>query len=263
MKIVVSETYQHMRGWLETIPTIFHHTGEIIYNARNQIRVIQAPDGTLLNVKRYHQPSMFNRIVYSTLRPSKAYRAYSNAMLLQQKNIPTPTAVAYILCGTKLLKESYLITLQESLTHTFYEFRYHSVKGYESVIRDFAIQSANMHAQGVLHKDFSPGNILFDYNPDGSVRFSFVDINRMYIGKEVGMKESCKNFCRLWGHADFIELLSMEYAKARGWDKKTVYQLINHYWRRFWHIKTDADIDLVFDNTPRASVKASGLRHKK
>ena len=49
MQIVVSPTYKHLRSWIETIPQSFSTMGEVIYDARNQIRVAKAPDGTIVN----------------------------------------------------------------------------------------------------------------------------------------------------------------------------------------------------------------------
>lgn len=40
---------------------------------------------------------------------------------------------------------------------------------------------AELHEAEVYHADFSPGNVLYDRTEEG-VRFSLIDINRMYFG---------------------------------------------------------------------------------
>lgn len=234
MQIEIAPTYEHLRRWIEDIPLSFSTMGEVIYDARNQIRKAIAPDGTPVVIKRYHIPSWYNQIIYTCLRKPKAKRAYENALILNELRINTPTAIGYILCGKGLLKESYLITVQSPLTRNFYEFRHHPLEGYEPIVRQFARFTADMHQKQVLHLDYSPGNILFDTDEKGKCTFTIVDINRMQTGKRIMMQEACKSFRRLWGGQDFFELLASEYATAMDWQKNEVNKLIIRYWQRFW-----------------------------
>ncbi len=50
--MLINKKYEHLREWLEQLPENFEHLGEVIYDKRNQLRVITAPDGTLVNAKR-------------------------------------------------------------------------------------------------------------------------------------------------------------------------------------------------------------------
>ncbi len=234
VKITLNPAYQGLRSFVEELPERFEREGETIYNARNQIRLIEH-NGLKINVKRFHCPALPNRLVYSILRTPKAVRAYQNAVRLLAMGIPTPEPIAYILCGGHLLAESYLVTVQSPLSRNFYEFRHHPLQGYESIVRQFARFTASVHQHGVLHLDYSPGNILFDIDAAGQAQFLLVDINRMRFNKrQIGLHAACKNFCRLWGNQDFFELLADEYATARGWDKATTRRLILHYWKQFW-----------------------------
>ncbi len=234
VKITLNPAYEGLRSFVEELPQRFAHEGRVIYDARNQIRAIEY-NGLIINAKRYCVPRPFNRLVYSFLRQPKAVRAYQNALRLQQMGIATPTPIAYILCGRRLLGESYLVTVQSALPRNFYEFRHHPLQGYEPIVRQFARFTADIHQKGVLHLDYSPGNILFDVDADGQAQFLLVDINRMRFQKQpIAQKAACKNFCRLWGNQDFFELLADEYATARSWDKATIRKLIIHYWKQFW-----------------------------
>ena len=235
---VIHPTYEHLRAWIEALPDTFEKQGEVIYDARNQIRLIVAPDGTETCVKRFHAPRGLNSWVYIHWRTPKAVRAYENAVRLQAAGVGTPEPIAYILITEKgLLRESYLVCRKSVLTRNFYEFRHHPLAGDEDIICAFARFTAAMHEQGILHKDYSPGNILFDRRRDGTVAFEIVDINRMVFDKPVGLDTACRNFCRLWGKEDFFILLAKEYAKARGFDEEQSIRLTIKYWKRFWRFR--------------------------
>lgn len=234
-QIVIAPTYASWHEWIAQLPVAFDQQGTVIYDARNQIRLIAAPDGREVCVKRFHAPRLLNRWIYSFLRLPKAVRAYNNAVELNKLGVHTPEAIAYILITRRgLLEESFLVTKRSMLTRNMYEFRHHPVEGYESVIQALARFTSHMHEQGILHKDYSPGNILFDVMKDGSVSFDIVDINRVRFSRPVSCEEGCHNFCRLWGKEDFFILLASEYAKARGFDERECVRLTLKYWRRFW-----------------------------
>ena len=238
MTIILNPTYELLRAWVEQIPVIFALQGKIIYDARNQIRFITAPNGDEVCVKRFHAPRFLNRLVYTYFRAPKAQRAYENAIRLQQAGISTPEPIAYITEQKNgMLGESYLICRKSTLSRNFYEFRHHPLEGYEHIVRAFAQFTAGMHEKGILHKDYSPGNILFSIQSDGSVAFEIVDINRMQFDHVVGLDAACRNFCRLWGKEDFFVLLAQEYAKARGFDEEQCVRLTLRYWKRFWRFR--------------------------
>lgn len=231
MKIVVHPKYEHLRTWLEALPATFEQQGEVIYEQRNRIRRMTV-NGLPVVVKRYRKPALPNRIVYAWLRKSKAERAYENALQLLEKNIATPEPIAYILCGEGLLAETYLVTRASELKHTFYDFRDGVIAGKEELIEAFAQYAALLHNAGVLHKDFSPGNILYD-RVDGKWQFEVVDINRIQFGN-VSPKEGCYNLCRLWGKTDFFEQLSPVYAKERHINETQCLQWIQMARKQFW-----------------------------
>ncbi len=222
MRIVLNPKYDHLRGWIEQLPHTFDNQGKVIYEERNQIRLI---DG--LCVKRYCSPRWWNRLAYAFLRKPKAQRAYENAVKLLKSGIGTPEPVAYILGSN-----DYLVTVTSSLTRNFYEFRDGVIAGKEDIICAFARFTAQLHDAGIKHLDYSPGNILFDKKGD-TWHFELVDINRMRFGK-VSPKEGCYNFCRLWGKRDFFEILSPAYAEARHMDKDLCLKWILEARATFW-----------------------------
>ena len=232
-KIVINPEFEALRDFVESIPAKFAHEGRIIYDARNQIRVFTLPNGTEVNVKRYCVPMFFNRLIYSCFRQPKVLRAYEYAVKLKELGVSTPQRIAYILdttCG--FIAHSYLITEQAAQNRMLYEFGKGDLNGRESIVKGLAQFAAQLHEKGVYHKDFSPGNILFNI-VDDVPQFTIVDINRMEFGA-VDMDKGCRNFARLWGKSAFFELLADEYAAARGFDKTACRELIMKYRCEFW-----------------------------
>lgn len=235
---IIQPQYKQFESFVRSIPAIFEQQGETIYKERNEIKVFDC-NGIRLNVKRYRCPGALNRVIYTFFRKSKVERAYEYAIRLNEMGVSTPKPVAYILEKRGgLIELSYLITLQSALKRNFYEFGKGSLAGREDIIRNFAYFTASLHEKGIYHKDYSPGNILFDVKETGEIEFTIVDINRMKFG-DVGVREGCANFARLWGKQPMFELIAENYAEARDADagncKKWVLEAREQFWKRRNH----------------------------
>lgn len=232
MKIEIIPQFEYLREYIESLPQRFESEGRTIHAGRNIVKVLSV-NGMEINIKRYHVPSFINKFIYSFIRPPKGWRAYTYAQQLLEKGFETPQPIAYIeehSCG--LIGYSYFVSVQSPYTHRFYEFGDCPIEKCEKVVTSFAHYVAALHESGVLHCDFSPGNILFD-NINGEYRFSLVDINRMRFCK-VDIKKGCANFARLWGQKAFFILLAKEYAQARGLNETACIELILSYRKKFW-----------------------------
>lgn len=250
LNITLSPKYEHLRSFIASLPKAIETGGETVHNGRNLIKTFTAPDGTRLNVKRYHRPSFVNALVYSTgMRKPKGQRAYDYPPLLLKCGIDTPEAVAYIeerRCG--ILGFSYFVSVQCPYPNRFYEIPDDPADLYVPLAEAFARFTARMHEARMLHRDYSPGNILWQRSADGSFCFSVVDINRMYFG-EVSLQRGCANFARLWGPKLFFETLARTYAEARRLDPEVCLDVVMAERRRFWtkyarHHKVSYSLDL-------------------
>ena len=96
MKIVLNPAYKSLQAWVESVPQLFANQGKVIYDARNQIRLLTASDGTETCIKRFHAPRLLNRYIYRYLRDSKAKRSYENGLYLLAHGVGTPEPIAYI-----------------------------------------------------------------------------------------------------------------------------------------------------------------------
>lgn len=232
MKLILNPAFESLRAFVESVPDIFENEGNTIYKGRNEIKVIRVEDADV-NVKRYKVPMLFNRFVYTFFRKSKGLRAFTYPQQILEKGFETPNPIAYIeMKRWGLIHCSFFISVQCPYTHSFYEFGNATPEQYKEAAKAFAHYTAKLHDAQIYHKDYSPGNILFD-KVDGEYHFSLVDINRMSFG-EISKEKGCANFARLWGEKAFFELLASEYAKTRGFDREECIRLVLEARRRFW-----------------------------
>jgi len=233
MKIVENPQQKQFAGFIKTIHRQFDKGGALIHKRRNEVRVFEV-NGTSINVKKFRAPRLFARVIYTFFRLPKAQRSFQYALKLKEKGIGTPEPVAYILMKRGgVLHESYYISRQSDYNRNMYEFGKGGVDGREHILEAFAEFTAGVHEKGVLHKDYSPGNILFK-EENGAVKFSIVDINRMRFGT-VSVSQGCSNFARLWGQQPVFEVVMRKYAEKRRADPAQCLKKALHARAKFWH----------------------------
>ena len=91
MKKIVNPKYESLSAWLDKLADAeyFESHGEVLHQGRNVIKRFQLGQ-TVVVVKRYGHFTAFNRVMYSTVRRSKAMRAYRYAERLGKLGISTP-----------------------------------------------------------------------------------------------------------------------------------------------------------------------------
>lgn len=234
MKILLNPKYEHLRAYLGDLERHFEE-GREIYGGRNSIRVCRT-EGLELNVKRYGIPALPNRVIYTLFRAPKGLRAFRYPQKLLALGFESPEPVAYLEERRGgLIARSYFISLQCPYRRRLYEWGDAEPAEGNELVRAFARYTARLHEAGVMHLDYSPGNVLFD-RVDGAWHFSLVDTNRMHFGP-VSVEQGCANFARLWGQPVLFRLLADEYAAARHADPERCRRLVmaarNRFWKRF------------------------------
>lgn len=210
--------YQSLKNSFESIREIFAGDNHSIHKARNELKIVQM-DGVKTVVKSFKVPHLLNRIVYTRLRRSKAYKSYHNALRLRELGIATPEPIALIeFFESGLLCESYFISEHFDYDFTIRTPLLEPLKDREEIFTAFAAYTYGLHQKGVWHLDYSPGNILIKRH-DGGYTFSIVDINRMEFRDEITPLEGCGNFNKLWASDGELEIMGREYARLSGLDE--------------------------------------------
>lgn len=220
-----------LRPFLLDLPRIFAEgEGQLIHDGRNQLRRV-AFGGKEYVVKAFRRPNIVNRLVYGTLRASKALRAVRNALELERLGIGTPHPVGYLNLRSGLLFDrSFLVTEASTCTLRYDDFFTQEFPFADEALRAIARTTARLHDHGLTPLDHSRGNILFDAPaPDGTVRVELVDLNRMRHGAPLSLRAGCKNFERLPATPHMHRVLAEAYAEARGFDADECFRLMQQF----------------------------------
>ncbi len=212
--ITIDPAYAGETELIRSVPERFRLLGTAIHDKRNKLNKVEV-GGEQWVIKSYRPPHFLNRYIYGLFRPSKARRAYEHALRLQEMQIPTPAPVAYLEIRKGFgLRESYFISQFCSYSHNFFEICEKPLEEVRHFLQHFTRFTFYLHERGILHHDFSRGNILFEPDNEG-YRFSLIDINRMDFGP-LSPKERLRNFGRLRATPELYAFMAHEYAALSG-----------------------------------------------
>ena len=214
--IRINEKYSDLTAFIEALPSRFSEEGNTIYDARNRVKIFHpTPDGAPIVVKSYRIPRLFQRVVYTFFRKSKALRAYEYASRLISSGIRTPEGIACIeLYRGGLLAESYFISAFTPL-----ESLHDKMDGKTRIdlplVKSTAAFIATLHDRGILHGDPNLTNLLVDTSVNPPV-FELIDTNRSKFKKHLSHSEIITNLVRLTHIRPLSEALTREYALLTG-----------------------------------------------
>ncbi len=216
--IVTDESFKHFENFIKQLPTKFPFFKHTIYARRNILKTTQF-QGENLVVKSFQIPHLLNKIVYGTIRKSKAQRSFEYAQKLKSLGICTPQPVGYYEIQNGLLfGTSYYVSQLSKCRYTINDLVVQNdFPEREQILADLALFTAKLHDLGILHLDYSAENILFD-RIDDKTRLELVDLNRMRFCK-IDLQIGCQNFERLNFDSESLTLLAKVYAKARHFDE--------------------------------------------
>jgi len=210
---------------LNSIKSHFFQSTIILHQARNTIKIIPFASKNYV-VKSFKTPNILNRIVYTFFRNNKAKKSYEYSLAIGSF---TPEPIGYRECYSfGLLTESYFVS-----QHFVYDFTIREplldarFENQMDIFKAFARFTFDLHENGILHKDYSPGNILIKKEGDGYI-FKIVDVNRMEF-KRLSLNERLENFKMLWAKDEYMAIIIKEYAKIVGEDEAYCIQRAIHY----------------------------------
>ena len=201
--------------------------GEVIFARRNTLRQI---DGVV--VKAFAKLGLLRGLWYSLFGKSKARRSYEYARRMTDL---TPQPIAYReerVCG--VLQESWYACQESGCHHTFNEL----IGAPEYPNRTMILQAigrftATLHQRGILHRDYSGGNILF--NENGS-RVEVIDLNRIRFCPSLSLTQRLRYLLLLTIVREALRIIATAYAETMGEDaKKDTEYILSHRWYK--HIR--------------------------
>lgn len=236
IKYKIREEYDNLSSYLFELPDYFTGEYETIHKARNELKVIDF-EGTTTVVKAFKIPNLLNRFVYAYLRDSKAKKSFNNAVRLTELDITTPEPIGYIeFHRFGLLERSYFVSRLSKYDFTIREVLLNADwPDHDLIFREFGKFTYDIHQKGVLHLDYSPGNILISKTDEG-YRFDLVDINRMRFGP-LTTEEGLQNFNKLWANENDLRVMGEAYAECAGLDPETTVAKMIAYDRKHKKIK--------------------------
>jgi hypothetical protein len=212
VKIVLNPQFEHLRPYVEGIPTQIETRGSVMESGRNLIKQDHVA-GVHLVIKSYRRIYFPNKVRYSFFYPSKAQRAYDYAQILIKNGFNTPAPIAYIeVTRNGLIQASYFICEYTDLI-TLTSVVQGKVNPPPNLMVELARFTYSMHLKELYHIDYSVGNILYQESA-GRIDFALIDNNRMKFGP-VPFKEGIRNLVRLGLPVSQLTLLAEEYSKLR------------------------------------------------
>lgn len=209
MKYELNPNYAKLKPLIENIEKHFQESTDVLHNERNEIRVISF-EGSKYVIKAFKIPNIINQFIYRYVRPSKAKRSYLYSLKLGSDL--SPEAIAYIEEHKKaLLSRSYYIS-----KHFDYDFEIRALlyddtfEHRTQILEEFAVFTHQLHEKDVLHRDYSPGNILIKKLGE-HYEFKIIDVNRMEF-KVLSMDDRLSNFVRLSVNDATMKIVLCKYA---------------------------------------------------
>ncbi len=222
MRKLINPKYSHLSEQLNVFMNTdyFESNGELMYDVgRNVVKRFQW-EGVDVVVKRFGRITSFNRLMYSTVRESKAMRAYKNASKLRAMGISTPEEIAVLeTFAHGMMVDSYFISAYTPYCSLSYlrEFTFDR-KEWFPLLNDLVDWIARMHEKGILHQDLNVENILYQKEKDGTITFQLIDNNRMKFRSKLSVEERLKEICRLSTNLDLHLYLVRKYAELMKYD---------------------------------------------
>ncbi|MDE7152935.1 MAG: lipopolysaccharide kinase InaA family protein [Muribaculaceae bacterium] len=184
-----------------------------IYKGRNEVFALQTESGQEVNIKSFHKPRFPNSFIYTNFRQSKARRSYINARRLLSLGFHTPQPIAYVEeKQSGLLRRSYYFCRQVPFRNVR---NWTTIPDYKQLIEELGAEMHRLMTKGVFHRDFSPGNILFERLDNGHFRFYYVDLNRMEFNV-TSRKKLMRMFRAITLDHEELKPLAAAYARAAG-----------------------------------------------
>lgn len=235
-KMVYRQGFDFYKNHFLSILQWFPENKNAIHDDRNILKIIDL-GGCQAVVKSFKTPNVLSRWIYTFFRASKARRSLENSLILKERGFNVPEPIAYMeFFNNRLIKESFYISKKIIFDCTLHEV----ARGQKFTwleILPFVVEHAySMHQAGIIHRDFSHGNILVTQT-GADFNFSLVDLNRLFIGK-VSFNKGLKSLVRLIDGDISLQLVASKYAECGRKDAVAAKAVLQKHYTRHLKKKT-------------------------
>jgi len=223
-EIYINPKYASLNNFINRIPEKFEQLGVLIHTGRNDVRDVDV-DGVRVVIKSFIRITGLNKLVFATIRKSKAQRSYEHSMNLLEDGITSPEPIAYINCYKNcLLVNSYYVCVYTNYQPVDELFERPLLES-EQALKAFARFTYRLHRLGIYHNDYNVSNVLYSYNGK-NYDFSIIDNNRMRFTRYSYFK-GLRSLQRIQLPIEKLAVIGSEYAaQAHTSDLKTMNVLI-------------------------------------
>lgn len=199
MHSIINPRYLDLQEFLTSLPDTFDSLtpDRILRSGRNEVRQFTVGNRIIV-VKNFRKFSALNRVVYGSMRMSKAMRAYYNALHLLALGINTPEPIAAIdVRRFGVLAQSFYVYAYSDYAEMHELLNRYPDKRLEpllNVLTDFIL---DVHDKGVLHEDLNIMNILYRDCGSGVYDFQLIDVNRMDFRNKLSKRQRLSNLRHL------------------------------------------------------------------
>lgn len=229
MKLLLNPDYNDLKPFLTSLPEKFDSIGELIYDKRNQVRVVSVNDRILVIKKfgvRKKKKFSFGK--------SKAFRAYNVGIKLLERGISTPLPVAAI---SFTIQSDYFISEYAQARPAADLLRRPDFD--RSLAESLARFLYMLHTKGVWHADLNLSNIMVTDSDDIEKKFLLIDTNRTRFtipGESCSIQKIAANLMRVTHRRDLMKAILSRYIRLSG--QRDIYREVFRRLLRFEHSKT-------------------------
>lgn len=209
-EVFVNPNFSYLTNFIKQIPESFNEIGNELHNGRNEVRLVDV-NGLKIIVKYFKRITWANRLIFATIRKTKAQRAFEHSILLLKSGFSSPVPVAYVDVYKKgLLFKSFYISLYTDYKPIKQLFSLPIAES-EEALKAFSRYTYRLHRAGIFHDDYNLSNVLYSYNGH-EYDFSLIDNNRMRF-RRYSYGRGIRNLERLKIPVDRMGIIAAEYAR--------------------------------------------------
>jgi len=232
--IQINRMFAHIENRILDVSHINNSPSQVLEDKRNLITRVDTREASFV-VKDFRGMYFLNRLAYTWFRKTKSIRSYLNSQLLNEMGIRTPAPIAWFdeYSWGILSRSVYVSAFYPHKTLLQYIAIHREKENFfiDSLLHDLAKFAIRLHRLGVLHDDFSVGNIFVVPTTNG-YDFALVDVNRMRFRTHVSFDRGLRNMRKLQLDPPELQVLISAYASLLGQDKTNALQKFFHYQKR-------------------------------